>query len=115
MRGDIRSAILHTASHGHAGNHSLCHGDLGNIELILEACTQFQEMPECGNLLQSLREAAVDGIRREGVLCESPLAVESVGLMTGLAGIGYGFLRLADPQRVPSVLLLECPQVAAAA
>lgn len=29
--------------------------------------------------------------------------------MTGLAGIGYGLLRLADPQRVPSVLLLELP------
>ena len=29
--------------------------------------------------------------------------------MTGLAGIGYGFLRLADPDRVPSVLSLMPP------
>jgi lantibiotic modifying enzyme len=29
--------------------------------------------------------------------------------MTGLAGIGYGLLRLAAPQRVPSVLALERP------
>ena len=29
--------------------------------------------------------------------------------MTGLAGIGYQLLRLADPNRVPSVLLLETP------
>jgi lantibiotic modifying enzyme len=30
--------------------------------------------------------------------------------MTGLAGIGYGLLRLADPQSVPSVLTLEPPR-----
>jgi lantibiotic modifying enzyme len=27
--------------------------------------------------------------------------------MTGLAGIGYGLLRLAHPELVPSVLVLE--------
>ena len=27
--------------------------------------------------------------------------------MTGLAGIGYGLLRLAHPDAVPSVLVLE--------
>ncbi len=29
--------------------------------------------------------------------------------MTGLAGIGYGLLRAAWPDRVPSVLLLDTP------
>ena len=29
--------------------------------------------------------------------------------MTGLAGIGYGLLRIAEPARVPSVLLLSPP------
>jgi Lanthionine synthetase C-like protein len=37
------------------------------------------------------------------------LGVESPGLMTGLAGIGYGLLRLAEPTRVPSVLVLTPP------
>jgi lantibiotic modifying enzyme len=31
--------------------------------------------------------------------------------MTGLAGIGYGLLRFADPARIPSVLSLEPPVV----
>ncbi|HLX06850.1 MAG TPA: hypothetical protein VKY89_03195 [Thermoanaerobaculia bacterium] len=30
--------------------------------------------------------------------------------MDGLAGIGYGLLRLAAPELVPSVLLLEAPR-----
>jgi lantibiotic modifying enzyme len=35
--------------------------------------------------------------------------VDLPGLMTGLAGIGLGLLRHADPSRVPSVLLLQSP------
>jgi lantibiotic modifying enzyme len=34
------------------------------------------------------------------------LNVQTVGLMFGLAGIGYGMLRLIDPARVPDVLTL---------
>jgi lantibiotic modifying enzyme len=33
--------------------------------------------------------------------------VPTPGLISGLAGIGYGLLRLAFATRVPSVLLLE--------
>jgi lantibiotic modifying enzyme len=31
--------------------------------------------------------------------------------MIGLAGVGYGLLRLAAPERVPDVLLLEGPNI----
>ena len=59
------------------------------------------------------RRAALilEEIDREGWLCGVPLGVESPGLMTGLAGIGYGLLRLAEPTRVPSVLVLEPPML----
>jgi lantibiotic modifying enzyme len=40
-----------------------------------------------------------------------PLGAETPGLMTGLAGIGYGLLRLAEPERVSSVLLLEATKL----
>jgi lantibiotic modifying enzyme len=35
--------------------------------------------------------------------------VEMPGLMLGLAGIGYGMLRLAEPAHVPCVLRLAPP------
>jgi len=38
-----------------------------------------------------------------------PFGVETPGLMAGLAGIGYGMLRLAEPDSVPSNLTLEPP------
>jgi hypothetical protein len=34
---------------------------------------------------------------------------DSLGLMYGLSGIGYNLLRLALPERVPSVLMLGAP------
>lgn len=42
----------------------------------------------------------------QGYLCGTPHAVESPGLMTGIAGIGYALLHFCEPQRVPSVLTL---------
>jgi lantibiotic modifying enzyme len=51
----------------------------------------------------------LDRIEREGSRCGNPLAVEAPGLMTGLAGIGYGLLRCAEPACVPSVLCLAPP------
>ena len=49
-------------------------------------------------------------IERDGWLCGTRGGVEAPGLMNGLAGIGYGLLRLAAPERVPSVLALEPPR-----
>jgi hypothetical protein len=51
----------------------------------------------------------LDRIEREGWRCGNPLAVEAPGLMTGLAGIGYGLLRCAEPALVPTVLCLAPP------
>jgi lantibiotic modifying enzyme len=38
-----------------------------------------------------------------------PYAIETPGLLTGLSGIGYALLRLAEPEKVPSVLLPAPP------
>ena len=56
----------------------------------------------------------LESIDQDGWLCGNPLGVESPGLMTGLAGIGYELLRLAEPTVVPSVLALAPPNVLAA-
>jgi len=61
--------------------------------------------------VQSERLATVilDCIDRYGWGCGGPNGVEMPGLMLGLAGIGYQMLRLAEPDRVPSVLTLAPP------
>src|SRR5262249_43666243 len=88
-------------------NHSLCHGDLGNLDFLVEAGDVLP--PDLRVRADQISAALANRISRKGWLCGNPLLVESPGLMTGLAGIGYELLRLAEPVRVPSVLLLAPP------
>jgi type 2 lantibiotic biosynthesis protein LanM len=108
-RGEIDTALRTTLAKGFGGNHSLCHGDLGNLEL-LSLAGEILDDPWCREQVSRLSAVILESIRREGWLCGNPLRAESPGLMTGLAGIGLGLLRLAEPARVPSVLALMPPR-----
>ncbi|MFE7462776.1 type 2 lanthipeptide synthetase LanM family protein [Streptomyces sp. NPDC057499] len=80
---------------------SLCHGELGVLELLRlgePAGARTRWVERAGALL-----AAAD---RAEPRCGTPGQVPHPGLLTGLAGIGHGLLRAGFPDRVPSVLLL---------
>lgn len=109
VRQEIALAVGTTLEHGFGGNHSLCHGDLGNLELLLQASEVLGDSALRTRTYQ-LAAMILDGIAEHGFLCGVPLSVEIPGLMTGIAGIGYELLRLAAPDRVPSVLMLEPPR-----
>jgi type 2 lantibiotic biosynthesis protein LanM len=85
---------------------SLCHGELG----VAEAMTVVAGHDPCPNLVSARRGRAAVVLRaidRYGASCGTPGWVSTPGLLSGLAGIGYGLLRLGFPQRVPSVMLLR--------
>jgi lantibiotic modifying enzyme len=103
VRQEVETAAKTTYRDGFGRNHSLCHGDLGNLETLLSA---GEEWTQAHNRLSG---AILEGIRQRGPLCGVPFGLETPGLMNGLAGIGYGLLRLAAPDQVPSVLLLQPP------
>jgi lantibiotic modifying enzyme len=86
----------------------LCHGDLGNVELLFQAGIQLKE-PGLLVEVQHLAGRIMASIATYGWRCGITQGVETPGLMAGLAGIGYGLLRLARPQGVPSVLTLDTP------
>ncbi len=89
-----------------AGDHSLCHGEVGALDLLLTAAASGRADPGALHLRAGALLAALD---RFGPRCGTPDAVSSPGLLTGLAGIGYGLLRLGFAARIPSVLLLGSP------
>jgi type 2 lantibiotic biosynthesis protein LanM len=107
-RAEIAVALETTLATGFGRNHSLCHGDLGNLETLLVA-SQVLDDPRWPAQVNRLAAMILESIECDGWICANPLGVETPGLMTGLAGIGYELLRLAEPARVPSVLLLEPP------
>ncbi len=108
VRNDIAAGLETTLSHGFRGDHSLCHGSLGNLEPLLQASELLDRTPWTGHV-NRVSAAILQSIHDDGWCCGVPLSVESPGLMTGLAGIGYGLLRLADPLRIPALLTLAPP------
>jgi type 2 lantibiotic biosynthesis protein LanM len=105
---EARAAWDSTLDEGFGGSHCLCHGDLGNLDLLLVAARELGDRSleeKAGRLAAGILASIED----QGPRCGGRAGEEIPGLMTGLAGIGYGLLRAADPEHVPSVLLLEMP------
>ena len=110
IRADINAALNTTITRGFGGNHSLCHGDLGNLDLLFEAASILGNA-ELNDRVYRIAGSILKSIRESGWLCGVPSGVETPGLLTGLAGIGYELLRLAEPERVPSLLTLSPPKL----
>ncbi len=108
LKEDLDVALQTTYREGFGTNHSLCHGDLGSLELILQASLCFPATA-WGTRLSERISQSLASMDEHGWRCGTPLDVETPGMMDGLAGIGYELLRLADPSRIPSVLILEGP------
>ena len=85
---------------------SLCHGELGMAEaLAVLAAAGGPALPPRD---WRRRTGLVLGVvRQHSRFCGTPGGVPTPGLFDGLAGIGYGLLRLGFAERVPSVLFLE--------
>jgi len=108
IRAEIETALQTTLAQGFGTNHSLCHGDLGNLETILTAARVLAN-PRWQEEVERKANNLLTNIEQVGWQTGIPLGTESPGLMTGIAGIGYELLRLAVPEQVPAVLLLEPP------
>ncbi|WP_224368060.1 type 2 lanthipeptide synthetase LanM family protein [Hyalangium versicolor] len=109
IREELATALATTLRGGFGGNHCLCHGDMGNLE-VLHVAGQVLSEPRWTQA--ALRHAAIvlrEG-REGGWRCGLPRRSESPGMLMGLAGIGHGLLRLSAPELVPSVLSLEPPR-----
>jgi lantibiotic modifying enzyme len=112
IHSDLDAALETTWRQGLTRNQSLCHGDLGNLELLLQA-QSLRPGGHWGTRAMERAGAILQSARKEGWLCGTPSGIHTPELMTGLAGIGYQLLRLADPRRVPSLLAMEPPPVRA--
>lgn len=111
-REEIRTAMETTVSSVHHDSHILCHGALGQADMLLHG-HEILGVEQWRKAAELHAAAALQQAQDPGWACGQPLSLETVGLMTGLAGIGYALLRLASPSKVPCVLALEPPRVSA--
>ncbi|SDX63338.1 type 2 lantibiotic biosynthesis protein LanM [Amycolatopsis xylanica] len=84
---------------------SLCHGEFGIVDVLSVLAERGH--PAAAAAVNRRAGRLVSAIEQHGARCGTPGAVSSPGLLTGLAGIGYGLLRLGFADRVPSVLTLH--------
>ncbi|GAA4933762.1 type 2 lanthipeptide synthetase LanM family protein [Streptomyces coeruleoprunus] len=90
---------------GWADDMSPRHGALGSMELLALLADRGHDRAR--DALTRRTGEVLGGIDQYGHRCGTPGHVPSPGLLTGLAGIGHQLLRLAFPDEVPSVLLLD--------
>lgn len=109
LREEVEVAVETTLRQGFGGNHSLCHGDLGNLDFVLEASRRLGRK-DLADRVPRIAAGILQGIETHGWISGLIAAPEIPGLMLGIAGIGYQLLRLAAVDEVPSVLLLEKPR-----
>jgi type 2 lantibiotic biosynthesis protein LanM len=107
IRDDIAGAVHAARLHGFGRDHCLCHGDLGRLELLATAAVRVDE-PGLRASVACFGGGILRSIRAQGWRCGLPFHIETPGLMIGLAGIGDGLLRIAEP-RLPSILTLQPP------
>jgi type 2 lantibiotic biosynthesis protein LanM len=107
LEDEARAAVRSTLRAGFGLNHSLCHGDFGNLELLF-AARDLDGAASASAFTERLGRACAS-LDRQGPLPGVPLGIETAGLFVGLAGIGWQLLRFAEPARVPSLLVFDPP------
>jgi len=99
--------ILPPSPYAGQNNYSLCHGNGGNADLLIYASTVFDNK----EYKQAAEQVGLQGYelyRKTNFPwpCGVNGGGEAPNLMLGLAGIGYFYLRLVDPVKIPSVLIV---------
>ena len=108
IRQEIMAALQTTLAEGVDNRYILCCGAAGRLEMLLMA-SRMLEAPHLEELvLQRVGELLDLALAAEGEQ-EPSAPIKPLGLMTGMAGIGYELLRVSQPERVPSVLELAPP------
>lgn len=107
---EIERAIEKTLQEGLGGSDCLCHGSMGNIDLLLLSA-QHLGQPEHLDIAQRIVGDLVQSAQADQWYSGIPQTAKVPTLMIGLAGIGYQLLRTVDPYRIPSILTLELPHL----
>lgn len=108
LRQEIDTALTTTLEAGFDSGHCLCHGALGNTDILLVA-SQILGRPDLAAYARRLMAGILDDQAARGWRYGVPGKLTPPGLMVGLAGFGYQLLRTAHSGRVPSVLALAAP------
>jgi len=103
LEADVAAAAKATLDTEIGGNFSFCHGAMGNLDILHQAAAAGEE--GIRDQVAEYERKLIDCLFKPSGTIKAD--VNAVGVMNGLASIGYGLLRMHDRDRVPSLLTLE--------
>ncbi|TDC52494.1 type 2 lantipeptide synthetase LanM [Actinomadura sp. KC345] len=104
---DVEPAVTATLAASAERSDQLCCGAMGRTELLLSTARR-RNRPELERAARTIAGEVLDRAERSGSFDFGVKgAVDNPGLFQGAAGIGYQLLRLAEPERLPALLLWE--------
>jgi lantibiotic modifying enzyme len=109
VRADIEIALQKIQQVTFQGSDHLCCGNLGRAEILLTA-SQRLTRPELAHIARERAALVVTKAEKRGSFVLNvllPQRLYNPCFFQGLAGIGYGLLRMTYPDVLPSVLLWE--------
>lgn len=107
VRRDIEAALVSTAGVNLLPRDHLCCGNAGLMDTLCTAGERFPHQDWARKARQLAARTLMRSESRGGFNIAFHNGFFNPSLFQGTAGIGYQLLRLADPARVPSVLLLN--------
>jgi len=104
---DIDRSLTHLTNRPTTNDESLCHGNFGNLELLVTAKEQGLLDTKESKEVNCLIAERIGFVAKHGLTSDSPSHPTLFSIMTGWAGIGYQLLRFAHPNGIPSILLMD--------
>lgn len=88
-------------------DYSLCHGAAGNTELFVYA-SKVLGNADYKSFADQIGQIGIQEFQKNNMpwACGVLNGGETPGLMLGLAGIGYFYLRLHDPLLTPPIIII---------
>ncbi|MBV1775396.1 type 2 lantipeptide synthetase LanM family protein [Burkholderiaceae bacterium DAT-1] len=87
-----------------ADNDSLCHGTLGNLDLLISLTTRTH-LPKAA--IEACLADRTQVIRQSPIRCGNKQNHYSFSLFTGISGMAYQLMRLDNPDAFPSLLTFD--------
>jgi lantibiotic modifying enzyme len=105
IKKDLEIAVQTVLNYNFGMGHTLTYGDFGNLELLYQYATTFND-DAVYQQWNKITNALLHDINQNGWQLGLK-TVNSLGLMSGVTGIGYQCLRFLYPDQVPSLLMPE--------
>lgn len=109
VQDEIRNGLEATRARGPVALDHVCCGNMGRVDVLLYASARMGD-EDLGRSARELAAATLERARSSGRFLwrlEMKPDLFDPSFFTGASGVGYTLLRLAFPQRLPCVLLLD--------